>query len=149
MLGATVNHEPDGLPTPGADRDDVTDRDDEDAVDSPVVIALGRQAHLPVTVTNTSDSDATLAGWIGLDHDGELTDDERRTAVVPASSGTSTVTLSFPEAQRTGETYARLRIMPTVDESPSPVGRTTTEPPPTSNRSCRGPAPWRPARPSR
>lgn len=90
MLGATIDREDDGQPTAAADGDGA----DEDGITGPITLNPGAtSATLPVSVTNTSGTAATLYGWIDANNDGSFLANEFTSVAVPA--GATTVSLAF------------------------------------------------------
>ncbi|WP_454853662.1 DUF7927 domain-containing protein [Promicromonospora soli] len=112
MLGTSIDVEDDVVPSSGADSDDITGTDDEDAVDAPVVVTVGDETTVSVTATNDTDADATLAGWIDLDGSGTFDGGELVTVAVPANSATADYSLTFPAGSTTTDSFARFRLFP-------------------------------------
>ncbi|RDV44093.1 hypothetical protein DOE76_13670 [Leifsonia sp. ku-ls] len=120
-LGTQIDAETVGVPSVGADSDDLTDLDDEDGVRLPLVEYPGHPTEVAVTVTNLGGP-ATLAGWLDADGDGVFGAGESAQRSIPAGSGTAAYTLTLPAGVgATGHTYARFRVLP-ESESPSPTG---------------------------
>ncbi|WP_229663182.1 GEVED domain-containing protein, partial [Microbacterium album] len=93
-LGAEIDAEPDGQPTPGADGDDINGIDDEDAFSSRVVLNPGATSvTLTVPVTNTTGQPATLYGWIDSNGSGRFEASEFASVTVP--DGATSVELPF------------------------------------------------------
>ncbi|WP_345893921.1 GEVED domain-containing protein [Nocardioides sp. TF02-7] len=122
LLGSTIDFDTDGRPGPGADGDDTDRLADEDGVAGDIEVVAGEETTVTVSATNDTDDDATLVGWIDLDGNGTFDDDERRTAAVPAGSGTTDHDLTFPVPAVAGDTYARFRLFPGSPADPQPVG---------------------------
>ncbi|MFK3835008.1 GEVED domain-containing protein [Microbacterium sp. NPDC087868] len=122
MLGASVDDELDGQPTPLADGDDLADRADEDGVAAPIVLTNGTQTAVTVSATNDTGAAATLAGWIDLDGNGTFDAAELVTIPVPANSGMADYILTFPVGTVTTETFARFRLFSGAVTSPLPTG---------------------------
>lgn len=94
MLGSTVDLEDDGAPSAGADADDTTGVNDEDAFSTQVVLNPGATgATLTVPVTNSSGDAATLYGWIDANDNGAFEASEF--ASVPVPDGATSVDLEF------------------------------------------------------
>jgi len=65
QIGAALDYELDGQPTPNADGDDLNSTDDEDGVASfPQLLNTATSYSLNVTVVNTTTTTALLVGWI-------------------------------------------------------------------------------------
>ena len=124
-LGAEVEFDGDGQPTPGADGDDLNRTDDEDGVAAPITQSAGQATTVQVSATNSTASAATLAGWIDLNRNGTFDPAERVTVAVPASSGTATYPLTFPVSSTNSDTYARFRLFPGSVANPLPTGAAT------------------------
>ena len=122
MIGATVDDEADGVPSAGADGDDLGVTDDEDGTASPISAVAGRALPVALTVTNDSDQDATLAGWVDLNRNGTFDAGERQLTTVPAGSGAQSYTLTFGTASAGAQTYARFRLYTGTVTAPSPTG---------------------------
>jgi hypothetical protein len=117
-IGAVLDGDSGTLQNPDASADDVDGAlpDDEDGLSHAAVdllLTIGMQPTVNVYVTNTSNSSATLYGWIDYNANG-MFDNATERAAVAVSSGTAgkTVTLVFPTVPPgfTGETYARFRL---------------------------------------
>lgn len=119
-LGSLVDPELDGLESANADGDDLDEVDDEDAVDAPV---LGQFPELDVNVTNLTQSEATLYGWIDYNGNGQFETGERASAPVVTGLDNEAVTLQFRELTREDlkETVARFRVS-TDSAARLPVG---------------------------
>jgi fimbrial isopeptide formation D2 family protein/LPXTG-motif cell wall-anchored protein len=134
MLGTNIDIEADAFPGAQAKGDDTDHEgltgssyvDDERGVTS-IVATPGTPTALsiPVKVTTTSASAATLAGWIDLDNDGTFETGERITASIPANSGTASYELNFPSTTFTTNTYARFRVFSGAVAGPLPTGAAT------------------------
>ncbi|HET6746938.1 MAG TPA: GEVED domain-containing protein [Candidatus Saccharimonadales bacterium] len=127
MLGTHIDIEADGFPGVQAKGDDNDHQgsayvDDERGVTS-IVATPGTPTALrvPVKVTNTSASAATLAGWIDLDNDQIFEAGERVTTSIPANSGTVSYELNFPSTTFTTNTYARFRVFSGTVANPLPT----------------------------
>jgi len=124
QLGASIDYEGDGQPSPGADGDDIAG-DDEDGV-GPMSVTTGSAPSTVVTVTNTTATPATLAGWVDLDKSGTFDANERATATVPPGTNGGTVTLTWSGVVTTSQaTYARFRLFPGTVTNPLPTGAAT------------------------
>ncbi|MBD5785993.1 DUF11 domain-containing protein [Cellulosimicrobium terreum] len=123
MLGDsnTVDAEDDGVPSPGADGDDLAGVDDEGAVDSPIVLTPASTTPVTVTATNETDQPATLVGWFDVDGDGTFETGERSVVPVPASSGSADYELIAP-AGVVPDAFARFRLYAGDVADPQPTG---------------------------
>ena len=124
-LGSKVEIDGEGQPTAAADGDDTDLIDDEDGLSTPITQTAGQTTTVAVSVTNSAAAAATLAGWIDLNNNGTFETGERQTIAVPASSGTSTYPLVFPQPTAGGNSYARFRLFPGVVANPLPTGPAT------------------------
>lgn len=123
MLGTSIDRETDGIPTENADGDDNDGIADEDGVEGPIVIRSGEASSVTVTVTNDTDDEAKLGGWIDLDGNGAFDPGERVLLTIPAASGTAEYTLDFPATNLGSDTYARFRLFGDVaDDVVVPTG---------------------------
>lgn len=99
--------------TANAQGDDLNNTDDEDGIATlpPLPILTGSYS-LPVAVTNTSGSAATLYGWIDFNGNGSFEPAEVQTASVLGDGSVTSVTLTWPTVSvASGATiYARLRF---------------------------------------
>ncbi|BDZ42142.1 hypothetical protein GCM10025865_14410 [Paraoerskovia sediminicola] len=128
MLGDanTVDTEDDGVPTPGADGDDLAGVDDEGGVSEPVTAVLGEDLTVDATATNDSATDATLVAWLDADLNGTFDAGEISAAVtVPAETGTDTYALTVPGPASTDDTYLRVRLFAGGNDDPQPTGAWT------------------------
>lgn len=134
MLGKKIDIETDGVPGADARGDDENHTgtpfvDDEDSVQHIIATPSTPTAlSIPVTVTNNTSDDATLAGWIDLNSNDTFDVGERVTTQVPANSGTSVYELNFPETTFTDNTYARFRVFSDADQSDAAQSLTATGP---------------------
>lgn len=123
MLGQKIDIETDGFPGSLANGDDLNNIDDEESV-THIVATPGTPTSLrvPVTVTNNTADEATLAGWVDLDGNGTFDSGERVTQSIPANSGTAQYELTFPETTFTDDSYARFRVYEGAVADPQPTG---------------------------
>ncbi|WP_194288496.1 DUF6923 family protein [Ornithinicoccus halotolerans] len=124
MLGTAIDPDNDGLPGGDAAGDDADGPPDEDGVVEQIVTVVGEPTAVDVEVTNDTGELATLVGWIDGNDNGVFEDSERQSVVVPANSGTTTQTLTFPAPAGPGDgTFARFRLFPgevtEVDQLPT------------------------------
>jgi uncharacterized repeat protein (TIGR01451 family) len=111
-IGTELDSETDGQPTAGADGDDSTGTDDEDAFSTPVVLNPGATtANVTVPVRNTTGSAATLYGWIDANGDGVFQASEATTVSVPAGATSAELVFAGLPALVDGTTpVLRLRL---------------------------------------
>jgi len=107
--------ETDGSPSPTATGDDTNGLDDEDAIAAAsLTIVPGFKLDLPVTLTNSTGSNASLSGFIDWNGDGDFQDiGESAFLVVSSAAGAQSVNLEFnvPLAANTKKPLgARLRL---------------------------------------
>ena len=118
FLGTTVDPEVTGVPSVGADGDDLAlSPDDEDGVSTTDLASLNRGSPgvVGITVTNTSAIAAQVCGFIDFNQDGDFADvSEAAPALsVPVGSNNLALTMNFgavPAASVLGNTYARFRL---------------------------------------
>ena len=109
QLGTNRDSELEGLPSAGADGDDLSENDDEDGI-SYDVLRVGN-AGAAITVNVQSTSEAKLDAWIDFNHDGVWnTGTERIAASMPVVNGDNTLLFSVPSWATQGETFARFRV---------------------------------------
>ena len=93
-LGNTVDAEPDGQPSPGADRDDLNSVDDEDGVRFLTPLIPGTDAKVEVTASE----DGWLNAWVDFNRDGSF--DPATEAIATAEFipiGTTVLNFVVPE----------------------------------------------------
>ena len=110
-LGASVDEEPDGIPTALANGDDLNrTNNDEDGVRFTENLFPGASASVEVTVLADGFSPGRLNGWMDFNLDGDWDDPgEHVIHNMPLGTGTHTVPVTVPGSALTGETYARFR----------------------------------------
>ncbi|MCK5738597.1 hypothetical protein KAH55_05425, partial [bacterium] len=108
-LGATIDAEADGLPTPGADGDDLNATADEDGVTFPVPLVAGLAATINV---DGGPSGGELDAWIDFNGNGQFDHPSELLtgATVSLSAGANVVPIMVPVAAVPGPTYARFRL---------------------------------------
>lgn len=120
-LGALIDAELDGQPTPNAWGDNGNSQNDEDGVvKTPSDSTLwnpGNSPKLDITVSDASGNGGCLTGWFDWNNDGsfdDLTEVASTLSNVFVSSGTATYTINIPGgATNTGGVYyTRFRIIP-------------------------------------
>jgi hypothetical protein len=120
-LGASVDGEADGTPSPAADGDDTSGTDDEDGVVFQTGLIPGRLAQVQID-SRFSPAAGLLSGWIDFDGDGNWDSGEERILdrefLTPGSL--HTFTFEVPAGAFEGETYARFRISTLGQSDPGP-----------------------------
>jgi len=107
FLGASVDPEPDGQPTPAADGDDNDGNDDEDGVSFGGVFRPG--ASVPVTVV--ASAPGLLQGWVDFNGNGSWADLGEQVFIDAAlTAGPNTLTINVPTWSIMGVTFARFRF---------------------------------------
>ncbi|MEV0091357.1 GEVED domain-containing protein [Streptomyces sp. NPDC050738] len=105
-IGAAIEPDTDGQPSTRTDGDAA-----EDAMTDPVTINQhDPDVSLTIPVTDTTDADAVLAGWIDIDHDGTFGADELATATVTPGATQARLTWHGTDAMPAGTSYLRLRL---------------------------------------
>jgi len=106
-LGALIDGEADGQPSPAADGDDLDTTDDEDGVVFTTPLVPCQAAEVEVTAS----APALLSAWIDFGRDGGW--GEAADAVLadePLAAGVSSLTIPVPCAAVSGDTFARFRL---------------------------------------
>ncbi|MEX1312140.1 MAG: DUF11 domain-containing protein, partial [Candidatus Sulfomarinibacteraceae bacterium] len=107
FLGASVDHEADGQPTPGADGDDLDGSDDEDGV----VFTTGLGRGLTASVDVTASGAGLLSAWIDFNADGDWADAGEQVFTDQALvSGVNQLSFPVPVGASLASTYARFRF---------------------------------------
>jgi hypothetical protein len=107
-LGALIDGEPDGLPSPNANGDDLSILDDEDGVVFMWPLAAGNPCKLKVTA---SVGDALFNGWIDFNGNGSWADPGEHVFVdLNLLAGNNYLTFITPCDAEPGPTYARFRF---------------------------------------
>ncbi len=108
LLGLTVDHEADGVPSIGANGDDLAGNDDEDGVTIPTLVP---DTTITVTVaySNPQRNPVYIQGWLDLNGDGALERIMTDTVAAPGS-GMLSVPVTVPYDAQGGNAYARFRI---------------------------------------
>ncbi len=110
FLGAQVDADDDGEPSPGGDGDDVVDgTDDEDGVTLPASVSPGQS--VPITV-NSSVAGGLLNAWIDFNRDGDWEDSNEQifTNQSLAAGDNNGLSFTVPAGATTGSTFARFRL---------------------------------------
>jgi len=115
-LGSLEDAETNGQQSTNAIGDDNTGSSDEDGITKPIELILSLPPHLSVTVVNTTGSPAVLSGWIDLNGDGQFSNEERASIIIPTGTN-GPVDLLMPTLSG-GEryTYARFRLSTQDDD---------------------------------
>ena len=128
-IGSLIDADDGTLQNPGANADDNDNILDEDGIVDSAELTLveATVAQIQVSVTNNTDDDAILYGWIDFDGDNVFDSGERTSVNVFANSGVTTVTLTFGETPTTansdtgGSSVLRLRLS-SDSEASNPTG---------------------------
>jgi ELWxxDGT repeat protein len=106
-LGASVDRDNDGQPSPNADGDDADGSDDEDGITFNNALMPGMNADIDAQVS----VDGYLNAWIDFNRDGDW-DDAGEMIINDewVAAGSNTVSFSVPGAAANGFTYARFRF---------------------------------------
>ena len=108
FLGALIDSEPDGLPSPLADGDDLSGLDDEDGVQFLWPLSAGNPCKIKVTA---SVGDALLNTWIDFNSNGSWADaGEQIFSDLNLKAGDNYLTFIAPANVTAGQTYARFRF---------------------------------------
>ncbi|MGH1542583.1 MAG: beta strand repeat-containing protein, partial [Arenicella sp.] len=119
ILGATVDHEFNGVPSVGADGDDnASAPDDEDGISGfPTLVTTATTYTIPIaniSAANASAGAVTIHAWIDFDGNGSFDPDEYTTTTVASGATAPATALTWSGAgvsgQTAGTTYARFRI---------------------------------------
>ena len=113
FMGTVPDNEITGIPTVGADGDDLDATDDEDGIASfPALLSDATSYSVNVNVTNNSGNNATLVGWIDFNANGTFESGEGTQTVVADGTTGATVTLNWAGLSGlvAGDTYARIRF---------------------------------------
>ncbi len=126
-LGSVVpDADPGTLQDATATADNTTGTNDEEGVTSfPYISTAPLQViTVPVGVTNTTGSAATLVGYIDFNRNGVFSDPGEQSASVSiaADATSANVVFTTPSGLTAGTTYARFRIGSTASEVTSSVG---------------------------
>jgi hypothetical protein len=107
-LGTAIDAEPDGLPSSGADGDDMNGTDDEDGVTFLWPVSAGSPCKIKV---NASVGDGLLNVWIDFNHNGSWADaGDQIFADKSLVAGDNYLTFIVPPDASQGATYARFRF---------------------------------------
>ena len=106
FLGHSVDTDPDGQPTVGADGDDTDGNDDGDGVTFLTPLVPGGVTTVDVVANLTGH----LNAWVDFDGDGHWDPTERIYGAQPLGAGVNNLTFSVPVTALPGETYSRWRF---------------------------------------
>lgn len=113
FMGTAPDSEITGIPSVGADGDDLNNINDEDGVAGfPALLSNASNYSVTVNVTNNSGNNARLVGWIDFNRNGIFESGEgTQTSVANGATG-ATMTLNWSGLSGLvgGTTYARLRF---------------------------------------
>jgi hypothetical protein len=125
-IGALLDTEVSATTNTAATGDDITGSDDEDGVTVPASITAGSTVTIPVVVTNTTGSAASLNAWIDFNNNGSLIDAGEQIAVnlsiaAGSTNVTQNITVNVPVGASVGAGRgARFRLTSTA--SPGATG---------------------------
>ncbi len=106
-LGALLDYESDGFPSPNADGDDLNNTDDEDGVTFNTPLVQGQQA----TLTVVASMPCLLNAWIDFNNlNGWAEANEQIFINTPLIAGPNVLNFNVPANAAPGNTYARFRI---------------------------------------
>ena len=112
-MGSLLDTEADASPNAAADGDDRTNHDENGVLNPQIDFQLTWDTipRITVSTSNSTETTATLTGWIDFNADGFFDNVNERAQVAVPNGGTS-AQLVFPMVPRayTGTTYARLRL---------------------------------------
>ena len=126
-IGALVDGDSGLLHDSTATADNQSGQSDEDFDMSHVLgIVETGVPQIPVNVTNTTGTEATLYGWIDYDGNGVFEAGESTSVAVPSGLTNQFVTLTFPVVPENGlsQTFARFRLS-TDANAAQPIGLAT------------------------
>ncbi len=107
-LGALIDGDADGHPSPNATGDDSTGLSDEDGVVLPPALSIGQSVPIQITASTAGFIDA----WVDFNADGDWADPgEQIFASTPVVAGVNNLTINVPaDAVATPGTFARFRF---------------------------------------
>jgi len=115
-LGSTIDADPGGQPTVGADGDDNDGSDDEDGVIFTSIVMTGNNASLEVSASATG----LLNVWLDLDGTGSWLDaGEQIYTDEPVGPGVNPLNFAVPASATPGDSYARFRLDSTGGLTPA------------------------------
>jgi hypothetical protein len=125
FMGTVPDNEVTGIPSAGADGDDLNGTDDEDGIGSfPVLLSNATSYSVDVNVTNNSGNTARLVGWIDFNGNGTFESTEGAQTLVATGTTGATVSLNWSglSGLAIGDTYARFRFSSDIDLSVTTTG---------------------------
>jgi GEVED domain len=117
-FGASIDHEPDGRPSSGADGDDLSGVDDEDG------ITFGAVSAGVATITVTVSGLGRLDAWADFDRDGVWEPSERIFHGTLVDAPARTLTFPVPTDLSSGTVYFRFRLSSTGGLTPKGLAAT-------------------------
>jgi len=130
-LGALIDAEPDGQPSPNADGDDINLSDDEDGITFQSVLIPGLSTCIDVGLTNSAHiASPMLDGWIDFNVDGYWDPAAEHLwggVSQPLTPGSNTLCFTIPPNASRGPTYARFRLSDGGNMLPEGPGSTPGE----------------------
>ena len=122
-LGAAVDAESNGVPSPNADGDDIigptNNTDDEDGIDFHLALLRSPSQSTITSFTATASASGLLNGWIDFNQDGDWDDAGEQVAKnVAVVAGQNWITISIPQGTEVGQTVARFRLSSQADLLP-------------------------------
>jgi hypothetical protein len=110
-LGAAIDGEPDGQPTPGADGDDLNPvgRDDEDGVSFQTLVP-GQSATVPVFLSDPTGGPRRVDVFLDFNANGSWLDAGEHLVFNSPSVGNNNLSVAVPSDAPPGVTYARVRL---------------------------------------
>ncbi|MCP1386553.1 Calx-beta domain-containing protein, partial [Runella salmonicolor] len=123
-LGATVDGDVDGQPTPTGNGDDIdAEGDDDDGVTLPSAFITGTTANITVNASGAG----FLNAWVDFNNDGDFGDMGEQVFTNQAlATGDNNLTIAVPSGAVPALTFARFRYTTATVMTPSFVGLQTT-----------------------
>jgi len=105
FMGLQIDGEPDGIPSPAATGDDVTNLPDEDGVSFPFPLIPGQPSQMDVVVSLGGWLDA----WIDFDQNGSWLDPGEKVYAGVVVAGFNPLPINVPASAFPGQAFARIR----------------------------------------
>lgn len=118
FLGTSIDAEINGIPTAGADGDDLNGIDDENSIAFTSLISPGTPATLEVVTSSAGE----IAYWVDFDASGTFDNATERFSFTAPAAGTHSLTMAVPGTAVLGNTAARFRIASSAAEVADPTG---------------------------